>query len=388
MKDAVRLVQSTIGTAPIGGNDVTVLRNGDEIFPAMLDAIEAAEASIEMTTYIYWTGDIAVRFADALAERAAAGVDVRVLVDWVGGRLMNRELISMMVDKGVQFTWFRPPSRVARAVLSLDEGLVGQHRTHRKILVCDGQVGFTGGVGIAEEWCGDARNPDEWRDTHLRVVGPAVASLRSAFATNWHESSGEPLPVGATESDEVEQGDLVLQVVRGQPGRFVSDVALLFRALMDAASDRIWVSTAYFVPDDELIEQLRDAEERGVDVRVLVPGEHNDKRVSRLAARRHMGPMLDLGIEVGEYAPTMLHCKIVIVDDVAVVGSANLNMRSMHQDDEVAVVIHDGGVAKRLAADMEDDLARSERMDPDRFEDRSLVHRGAGMAANVLRRFL
>ena len=388
MKDATRLVQATVGVPPTTGNDVAVLRNGDEIFPAMLEAIEGADASIELTTYIYWTGDIAQRFAHALAERARAGVEVKLLVDWVGGRLMSRDLIRMMREAGVRFAWFRPPSRVGRALLNLDEGLVGQHRTHRKVLICDGQVGFTGGVGIAEEWCGDARGPDEWRDTHVRVVGPAVASLRSAFATNWHEASGEPLQMGAREFEEQEHGDLTLQVVRGQPGRFVSDVALVFRALMDAATDRLWVSTAYFVPDDELIERLVQAQRRGVDVRILVPGEHNDKRVSRLAARRHMEPLLDAGIDVHEYSPTMLHCKVVIVDDVAVVGSANLNMRSMHQDDEVVVVVHDGGVAKRLAADMEEDLGRSERMDPDRFEDRSLVHRGQEAAVGLLRRFL
>ena len=388
MKDAVRLVQSTVGVPPVGGNDVTVLRNGDQIFPAMLEAITSADTSIEMTTYIYWTGDIAQRFAHALAERATAGVEVRVLVDWVGGRLMSRDLIRMMDEAGVQFAWFRPPSRVARALLNLDEGLVGQHRTHRKVLICDGQVGFTGGVGIAEEWTGDARGPEEWRDTHVRVVGPAVASLRSAFATNWHEASGEPLTIGQRETEEQEHGDLVLQVVRGQPGRFVSDVALVFRALIDAATDRVWVATAYFVPDDQLIERLVEAQDRGVDVRIMVPGEHNDKRVSRLAARRHMQPLLDAGIDVCEYEPTMLHCKVVIVDDVAVVGSANLNMRSMHQDDEVVVVVHDGDIAKRLASDMEDDLARSERMDPDRFEERSLVHRGQEAAVGLLRRFL
>ena len=388
MENAARLVQSTVGVPPTEGNDVTVLRNGDEIFPAMLEAIVQAERSIEMTTYIYWTGDIADRFAHALAERAEAGVDVRVLVDWVGGRFMDRDLVRMMADAGVHYAWFRPPGRIARAMMSVDEGLVGQHRTHRKVLVCDGRVGFTGGVGIAEEWTGDARDPNEWRDTHLRVEGPAGASLRSAFATNWHEASGEPMPIGNGIPDSSHAGDTRLQVVRGQPGRFASDVALLFRTLMDKATDRLWVATAYFVPEDELVARLVAAQDRGVDVRVLVPGEHNDKRVSRMAARRHMEPLLDAGIDVFEYEPTMLHCKVVIIDDVAVVGSANLNMRSLHQDDEVVVVAHDGDVAKRLAADMEEDLERSERMVPDRFEDRSLAHRGTEAAVNVLRRFL
>ena len=386
MQDATTLVQSTIGVAPTTGNRVTVLRNGDEIFPAMLDAIEQAERWIELATYVYWTGDIAQRVARALAKRAEEGVEVRVLVDWIGGRTMNRSLIEHMRDHGVQFAWFRPPSRVARALLSLDEGLVGQHRTHRKVLVCDGAVGFTGGVGIAEEWEGDARDPSEWRDTHLRIEGPAVASLRSSFATNWHESSGEPLPIEHVPDHT--PGDVTLQVVRGQPGRFASDVALLLRALLDGVEDRLWIASAYFVPEPAVAKRLIAAAERGVDVRVLVPGEHIDKRVSQLAARAAMQPLLEAGVRIHEYAPTMLHCKVLVADDVAVCGSANLNMRSLHQDDEVVVVAHGGGVADELAADIEADLERSVRMEPGRFTRRPWWHRAAEAAVGVVRRFL
>jgi cardiolipin synthase A/B len=385
--DAVKLVQSTVGVAPTSGNVVTVLRNGDEIFPAMLEAIEAAERWIEVTTYVYWTGDIAERFAHTLADRAEDGVQVRVLVDWVGGRSMNRHLIEVMREAGVSFEWFRPPSRIAQAALRLDEGLVGQHRTHRKVLVCDGTVGFTGGVGIADEWTGDARTPEEWRDTHLRIEGPAVASLRSAFATNWHEASGEPLPV-ADRVPDVAPGDTLVQVVRGQPGRFVSDVALLFRALLDAAEDRIWVSSAYFVPDDSLVRRLTAAVDRGVDVQVMVPGKNIDKRVSQLVARAGMEPLLTAGVKICEYAPTMLHTKVFLADDVAVVGSANMNMRSLHQDDEVVAVIHDGHVTKTLADHFQQDLERSEPMEPGRFVERSLGHKAKEAVVNTLRRFM
>ncbi len=387
MQDAVKLVQSTVGVAPTGGNDVTVLRNGDEIFPAMLRAIEQAQRWIELTTYVYWTGEIAEQVAHALTARARAGVEVRVLVDWVGGRVMDRALIDTMREGGVEFAWFRPPGRAARALLSLDEGLVGQHRTHRKVLVCDGRVGFTGGVGIAREWTGDARDPGEWRDTHLRIEGPAVASLRSAFATNWHEASGQPLPVGGGLPD-VAPGATTLQVVRGQPGRFASDVALVLRALLDAAEERVWVATAYFVPDEELVDRIVAAVDRGVDVRILVPGEHADKRVSQLAARSAMEPLLAAGVEVWEYAPTMLHCKVAVIDGVAVCGSANLNMRSMHQDDEVVVVAHGGAVVDQLATDMQADRERAERMQPGRFERRPLWHRAGEAVVNLLRRFL
>ncbi len=387
VRDPAALVQSTIGVTPTDGNAVTVLRNGDQIFPAMLEAIEQAERWVELATYVYWTGGVAERFAQALAERARAGVEVRVLVDWVGGRLMERTLIEDMREAGVEFAWFRPPSRIARAILSIDEGLVGQHRTHRKVLVCDGRIGFTGGVGIAEEWEGDARGPGEWRDTHLRIEGPAVASLRSAFATNWHEASGEPLPV---ESDlpEARPGSTRLQVVRGQPGRFASDVALLLRALLDDVEERLWITSAYFVPEDEVTERLVAAVERGVDVRVLVPGPHIDKRVSRLAARAAMEPLLEAGVQICEYQPTMLHAKVLVADDVVVCGSANLNMRSLHQDDEVVVVAHDGAVADELAKHMEDDLAHAERMEVGRFQRRGWFHRVAERTVSLLRRFL
>jgi len=386
--DPELLVEATVGSVATDGNAVSVLRNGAEIFPAMLEAITAAQDSVLLLTYVYWTGDIAEQVADALCERARTGVDVRVLVDWIGGRQMDQDLIDRLEQAGCTFAWFRPPSRIARAAISLDEGLVGQHRTHRKVLVCDGRVGFTGGVGIAAEWTGDARGPGEWRDTHLRIEGPAATSLVSAFATNWHESTGAPLPPDVSPRVPAQPGGGRVQVVRGQPGRFVSDVALVLRALLGQARERIWIETAYFVPDEETVGLLVDAAERGVDVRLLVPGPRIDKRVSRLAARESFASLLDAGIAVNEFQPTMLHCKVVVVDDVAVTGSANCNMRSLEQDDEVVVVLHDRQVVDRLASDLLEDLERSESFDPDRFEERSTVHRLAELLVAMVRRFL
>ncbi len=382
-----RLVQATVGVPAVGGNALEILCNGDEIFPAMLEAIRSAERSVLFETYVYWEGDIAEEFAAALADRARDGVEVLVLVDWFGGRLMANELIDEIEEAGGRFAWFRPPGRVAEAAVSLDEGLVGQHRTHRKVLVCDGRVGFTGGVGIAEEWTGDARDADEWRDTHFRIEGPAVPSLVSAFATNWHEATGGPLPLDIVGDDE-RPGHLSMQVVRGQPGRFVSDVALVMRALVDAASKRIWVSTAYLVPDEELVARFKRAYERGVDVQLLVPGPNIDKRVSQVAARAAFDDLHDAGAVIYEYQPTMLHTKIVVVDDVAVIGSANLNMRSFSQDDEVVVVVHDEDVADTLVSDMADDIRHAEYMDPARFEERGPKERIAEMAVRTIRRFM
>jgi cardiolipin synthase len=198
---------------------------------------------------------------------------------------------------------------------------------------------------------------------------------------------GEPLPI-EDEVPVVEPGDETVQVVRGQPGRFVSDVALLLRALLDAAEERIWVATAYFVPEDEVTERLLAAVDRGVDVHLLVPGEHNDKRVSRLAARAAMDPLLDAGVRIEEYQRTMLHCKVVITDQVAVAGSANLNMRSLHQDDEIVTVLHGEDSVGTLAEHFEQDLRDATAMEPGRFEERSLGHRIEEGTVNLLRRFL
>ncbi len=389
MTDARLLIQATVGVPATSGNAVTVLRNGDEIFPAMLAAIAEAEQSVLLSTYVYWTGDIAEQVADALAERARAGVDVRVLVDWVGGRLMSPDIVERITEAGGDFAWFRPPSKLAKAAISMDETFTGQHRTHRKVLVCDGRVGFTGGVGIAEEWTGCADAPESWRDTHVRFEGPCVTSLVSAFGTNWHEATGERLPLAdLLPTEEHAPGDVDVQFVRGQPGQFATDIALVLRALMENAGNRIWIATAYLVPDEAMLTLLCEAVERGVDVRIVVPGPHVDKRVSRLAARASFEPLLEAGVRLYEFQPTMLHCKVAVIDDVAIVGSANMNMRSLEQDDEVIGVIHGPAVVAELASHIVDDIGRSDEMELGRFEQRSLSEKFAESAVDTIRAML
>lgn len=373
-------VEELLGAPPYEGNAVEVYRNGDEIFPAMLDCISSAERTVELLTFVYWTGDIAREFAHRLAERARAGVEVRVLVDAVGGRTMSSELVTLMEDAGVSFRWFRPLTRMRR---------VG-NRTHRKVLVCDERVGFTGGVGIAEEWCGDARDPSEWRDTHFRIRGPAVAALRAAFATNWFESVDDLDASRLVAEHRAEQvGDVVVQVLRSQPTYVRSDIGLVLMRLVALAEERLLITTPYFTPDDTFVRMLVDAAERGVDVQVLVPGEHIDKRVVQIAAERHYEALLDAGIGLHIYDRTMLHVKSMVIDGVsAMVGSANINRRSMDHDDELGLVIHDEEVARVLEGHFADDLEHSHRLHKGDWAERGPARRAAEAVVGLGRRFI
>jgi cardiolipin synthase len=373
-------VEELLGAPPYEGNAIDVYRNGDEIFPAMLECISSAERTVEFLTFVYWTGDIAREFAHRLAERARAGVDVRVLVDAVGGRTMSSELVALMEDAGVSFRWFRPLTRMRR---------VG-NRTHRKVLVCDERVAFTGGVGIAEEWCGDARDPSEWRDTHFRVRGPAVAALRAAFATNWFESVDDLDGKRLVAEHRAEQvGDVVVQVLRSQPTYVRSDIGLVLMRLVALAEERLLITTPYFTPDETFVEMLVAAADRGVEVQVLVPGEHIDKRVVQVAAERHYESLLDAGVALHIYDRTMLHAKSMVIDGVsALVGSANINRRSMDHDDELGLLIHDEDVARTLEGHFADDLEHSHRLEKGEWAERGPARRAVEAVVGLGRKFL
>ncbi len=359
-----RALEGLIGVPATEGNRIEVLRNGDRIFPAMLEAIAEATRSVDFLTFVYWSGDIGERFAEALAARARAGVRVRVLLDSLGARPMSPELLAILTDGGCDVRWFRPVSG----------GEIGgvNHRTHRKVLICDELVSFTGGVGIADVWLGDARDEHEWRDTHFRIEGPATDGLRAAFVDNWAEAGGELFDAGVDRFPEQPQaGSCAVQVVRAAAETGWSDIATLFRSLTALASERIRIATAYFNPDELLLGMLCDALGRGVAVEILVPGEHIDKRFVQLAGQSAFGPLLEAGAKVCCFAPSMLHAKIMTVDGiVANVGSANLNHRSSLYDEEVNLVVFDPELVARLDADFDDDLTRSVPLDPASWEDR------------------
>jgi cardiolipin synthase len=375
-----RRLEGLLGVPATEGNDLDVLRNGDEIFPAMLAAVAAAERTIDFCTFVYWRGDIAHEFAHALAERARAGVRVRTLLDAFGGRAIDPELVTHMTRRGVDVRWFRAfgPADLLRPHRQ-------NHRGHRKVLVCDESTAFTGGVGIAEEWCGDARHPGEWRDTHFRLLGPAVDGVRAAFAQNWAEAGGELLDDGTDEfAEQPQPGTSVVQVVRGSATPGWGDMSTVFRLALESAQERVRITTAYFNPDQTFRDLLRDTVSRGVSVDVLLPGPHHDKRVCQLATEATYAELVDNGITIWNYQPTMLHAKVLTVDGAAaLVGSSNFNRRSLRLDEELVLTVLDEDIAAVLDGHFDDDLRHSERIAPRRWRHRTVKQRIAERAASV-----
>lgn len=375
-----RTLECLTGIAFTEGNQLTVLRNGDRIFPAMLKAIEEAQRSVDLMTYVYWKGDIATRFAETLSDAARRGVRVRLLIDAVGGLQIDRSLVDRMDDAGVHVEWFRKPW--------LNSPLKQNHRCHRKVLVVDEKIAFTGGVGIAEEWCGDARGEGEWRDTHVEVRGPAVDGLSAAFAQNWAESGRDLYDDGDQFPQQEQAGSTVAQVVRGSASIGWDDLQTTFRVMLDSAQERLRLATAYFAPDDFFLERLCAAARRGVQVDVLLPGPHADKRVCQLASEAAYDQLVSCGVRVWNFQPAMMHAKIMCVDGMAaVVGSSNFNRRSLDHDEEVVLVALDTEVARMLEEHFDADLERSEQIDLTRWRNRSRRQKLLEVATTPLRRF-
>jgi cardiolipin synthase len=364
-----RSLEGILGVPATEGNLVEVFRNGNEIFPAMLGAIADAEHTIDFLTFVYWRGRIGTAFAEALSERARSGVRVRVLLDAWGAHPIERELIHMMEDSGVRVRWFRPLHRLALTKAN--------HRTHRKVMVVDEAIAFTGGVGIADEWNGDARNEHEWRDTHFRVRGPAVDGLRAAFLDNWIETDPEIFdPTVDRFPQQPQPGRTVIQCVRGASEAGASDLSTLLLTLLELAEERIRITTAFFVPDEGLTGRLCSASDRGVSVEILLPGPHGDKRFVQLAGQSVYEELLTHGVRIWHFQPSMLHAKVMTVDrQVASIGSANFNARSIELDEEINLVALDRPLVRLLDDQFDEDLERSEEIDPSRWEERSLARR-------------
>jgi cardiolipin synthase len=346
-------LESTVGAIFQAGHQVEVLRNGDEIFPAMLEAIESAEHTIDFVTFVYWKGDIARRFAEALAQRSLDGVRVRVVLDAFGSAPMKRSLIRRMSGAGVAVERFRPTARW--------KFWEADHRTHRKILVVDNKIAFTGGVGIASEWEGDARDPSEWRDTHFRIEGPAVLALKAAFLTDWRDT-GHPIDLSDARIERpTSPGDSDVALLDGSAQIGFNDAERALETVVAAAEHRIVMQTPYFNPTRELLDLLQSAIVSGVEVDILIPGPHIDKRVSEVMAIDMYQPILEVGGRVWRYQPTMMHAKVVLVDGIlSIVGSMNLNRRSVHKDEEAAVAVLDAEIAATLERQFQEDVNRSE----------------------------
>jgi len=377
----LRTMGVLLGPAVVEGNKLQYLENGDRIFPAMLEAIRGARSTITFETYIYWSGEVGRMFAEALRERAQAGVKVHVLLDWVGSARMDDALLELMRDGGVEVERYHAPtwrnwSRV-------------NNRTHRKLLVVDGRIGFTGGVGIADKWRGDAQDPDHWRDSHFRIEGPTVAEFQAVFMDNWTKATGRVLH-GAEYFPRIERsGDTAAQMFSSSPTGGSESMHLMYLLTIASAQQSILLSSSYFVPDSLTIEALAAAARRGVRVQIITPGEHIDAEVVRRASRARWGSLLEAGIEIYEYQPTMFHCKVMVVDDYLVsTGSTNFDNRSFRLNDEANLNVYDEAFAREQAAVFEKDRARSRRITLEEWRNRPWTEKLVEQASSLIGRQL
>ena len=361
----LREMSVMLGPTIVSGNRVQDLQNGDEIFPAMLKAIRSAKKTITFETYIYWSGDIGKEMAEALAERARAGVKVAVLLDWVGSLKMDGELLKTMTDAGAKVERYRPLHWYNLGRMN--------NRTHRKLLVVDGRVAFTGGVGVAEQWTGHAQDPDHWRDMHFQVEGPVVAQFQAAFNDNWIKATGEVLNGEGYFPPLQRVGDMDAHLFIASPAGGSESMHLMYLMGIAAAEQSIDLQASYFVPDELIHKALIAARERGVKVRILVPGEHIDSDTVRLASKAEWGPLLQAGVEIHEYLPTMMHNKLLIVDQLMVsVGSTNFDVRSFRLNDEASLNVYDRAFAQKMTRVFEQDLKQTKRYTYEVWERRPL----------------
>jgi cardiolipin synthase len=367
-----------LGPPLLGGNRVETLLNGDQIFPAMLQAIRAAKRTITFETYIYWSGEIGRQFADALSERAKQGVKVHILLDWVGSQKMDEESIAKMIAAGIEVRKYHPV-----AWYTLDKL---NNRTHRKLLVVDGRVGFTGGVGIADKWQGNAQDPDHWRDTHYRIEGPAVAQMQAAFTDNWTKVTGAVLHSAEYFPALKPVGREPAQVFRSSPEGGAESMHLMYLLSIAAARKTIHLSMAYFAPDKVSLEALREALRRGVRIQIILPGPHTDSELVQDASRASWGELLALGAEIHQYQPTMFHSKVFVVDGVwTSVGSTNFDNRSFRLNDEANLSVYDAKLAARQIAIFAEDLKQSRRVTLEQWQARPWTEKARERFANLFR---
>jgi cardiolipin synthase len=352
-----------LGPAILPGNTITDLENGDEIFPAMLQAIASAKKTVTFETYIYWDGEIGRKFADALSERARAGVDVNVTIDWAGSISMDEALLEQMKEAGVHVQRYRPLHWYNLGRMN--------NRTHRKLLVIDGTLGFTGGVGIGDEWQGHAQDPDHWRDLHFRIEGPVVAQIQSAFNDNWIKTSGEVLNGVDYFPALAPAGSMDAHMFVSSPAGGSESMHLMYLMSIAAAEHSLDLAAAYFIPDDLISKALVAARHRGVRIRVLMPGKNTDSDAARVASKASWGPLLLAGVEMYEYEPTMFHNKMLIVDhEMVSVGSTNFDLRSFQLNDEASLNVYNHAFAERMTAVFEQDLNPTRRYTYDQWKKR------------------
>jgi cardiolipin synthase len=344
-----------LGPPVVSGNCFAMLLNGDRIFPSMLEGIRSARKTITFETFIYWSGEIGEQIAHALADKAREGVAVHVLLDWVGSSKMDKRYLELLRDAGAEVIQYHKPHWTGLGRMN--------DRTHRKLLVIDGRIGFTGGVGIAPEWTGHAQDEKHWRDTHFRVAGPVVGHMQAVFMDNWVKATGNVLH-GPDYFPHVEpQGDGLAHMFSSSPSGGSDDMQLMYLMAITAATRSIHLASAYFVPDKLTINAIVEAAKRGVKVQIITPGKRIDTHTVREASRACWGDLLKAGVEIFEYQPTMFHCKLLVVDEYLVsVGSTNFDSRSFKLNDEANLNIYDRDFAREQTATFADDIAKSQRI--------------------------
>jgi len=365
------------GMPLVAGNQVALFNNGDQFFPAMLDAIESAEHSITMEQYIFWEGKVGRRFAEAFAEKARSGVQVKLLLDAVGSSTLGEPIVKILEAGGCQLAWFRP--------IHWYTMIRANRRDHRKSLMVDGKIAFTGGAGIADHWLGDAQGARSWRDLMVRVEGPAAIGQQSGFAQNWLQCTGEiltgedyfPLPRNA--------GTIDVQTIVSSPLEGMGAAGTMHLIAVQCARRHLCIANPYFIPDPRLIEMLGQAVRRGVAVKLMVAGRHNDTWWARQNSVRLYGRLLQAGVEIFEFLPTMLHQKTVLVDDAwGSVGTANFDNRSFALNDETSVCFHDRDLVSQLHEIFLADLERCKKVSLRQWKKRGFWQRAGEQFASLM----
>ena len=364
------------GTPFVPGNLVTVLENGDEFYPAMLDAVRNARHSITIEAYIYWDGEIGLEFAEALAERSRSGVAVKILLDAVGSATIGRRILETLETGRCQLAWFNPIRWYALGAIN--------RRTHRKTLLIDGRIAFTGGAGIADHWKGQAQDPEHWRDTQIRLEGPAAIPLQTGFAQNWLETTGE-LISGSTFFPQIPpSGTVPVQTMLSSPATGASAARILYYLAIVCARKSVQIANPYFVPDQAAIDILIDACKRGVEVTVIVSGIRNDNWLARNNSTRLYGALLKHGIHLYEYNRTMLHQKTMVIDGRwATIGTTNFDSRSFALNEESNVSFTDRSLVTELQHAFEADRNVSERITPAAWQRRGVWTQLQELVASV-----
>ena len=366
------------GVPFIGGNRITVLNNGDEFYPAMLEAIRQARRSITVEAYIYWAGNIGEQFADAIAERARAGVEVKILLDAVGSSTIGKDILKTLRDGGCQVQWYN--KMFWRTIGRFN------NRTHRKSLIIDGSLAFTGGAGIADHWLGNAQDPEHWRDVQIRLEGPGATPLQTGFAQNWLSTTGEMITGPRYFPTAEAAGPTAVQTIISSPAGGSSAVRTMYYLSIMYAQHKLYIANAYFIPDEFGVDILVSARKRGVDVKLMLSGIHNDMKLARYGGIHLYGKLLEAGVEIYEYNRTMLHQKTMVVDDTWItIGTTNFDNRSFALHEESNVCTYDTRLAERLERIFLEDLTACVQVTLESWKRRGMITKVRGAAALFLK---